>query len=78
MSKITKNISRFFIISSFLVTVRTILSACFFALGMAIPGHSESGLFEQALLIVTLVGGTLIVLMAFLHRFLWRIKIHKD
>ena len=78
MSKITKNISRFFIISSFLLTVGTILYASFFALVLAIPGHSGSWLFEKALLIVILVGGTLIVLMTFLHRFLWRYKIHKD
>jgi hypothetical protein len=46
---------------------------------MAIPGSSgASGFMGQALMAIILVGGTLLILMALIHRFLWRFKIHKD
>ena len=77
MSKITKNISRLFIASSFIATTGFILWFAFFAFAMAIPGSSRDGGFLlQAVGIIILVGGTLIVLLALLHRFLWRFKIH--
>jgi len=76
---ISKVISRIFIVISFLLTMGIILIISFFALVMAIPGSSHGeGLMEKAMVIVIIVDVFLFIVNVLFHRFLWKIKIHKD
>ena len=79
MSEFSKGFSRVFIVSSFLLIVGVVLFFSYFAWAVAVGGSHEggsNGFPAGAMAIFVLFDLLIIIVLALLHRFLWRIKIH--